>query len=188
MIRQTLLFPLLVAAIGGPFLLMSGGANKSDENQSSTEADPVSGIKLASFPEDQTTFYKPTQNLAEVFNFQVRPEWVANRFDHVMQSEIDGYKIYRASILSGHGPQDIVGAITYQFDFRGSVKAIRFNGFATEPSQIIQFASRQFAMSPDPNSPGDFATTEYASIKGKLEIDKSKKYDGQYKIFVDLHR
>ncbi len=188
MIRQTLLFPLLVAAIGGPFLLMSGGANKSDKNDSSTDADIVSGIKTASFPEDQTTFYKPTQNLAEVFNFQVRPEWVTNRFDHVTESEIDGYKIYRASILSGHGPQDIVGAITYQFDFRGNVKAIRFNGFTNEPAQIIQFASRQFGMSPDPNSPGDFATTQYASIKGKLEIDKSKKYDGQYKIFVDVQR
>lgn len=187
MFRQTFLFPLLIAAVGGPFLLMSGGGSKDGE-KSPTDVDRVGGIKVPSFPEEQTTFYKPSQNLAEVFNFQVNPAWVANRFDGVTQTEINGYKIYRASILSGHGAQDIVGAITYRFDFRGNVKGIRFNGFANEPNGIIQFATTQFSMGPNPDSPGDFVTTGFTSVKGKLDLEKSKKYEGQYKIDFDLNK
>jgi hypothetical protein len=178
MFRQTLFFPLMVAAVGGPFLMFSGDNERSTDN--GDELSEINGDAIAPSLQPEK-IYTPSGTLSDIFSFQVTPAWIKGNWDNVTESELGGYKIFRASILTGHQDQDVVGAITYRFDFREKAKSLQFGGFVTDPSAMIGLLNDQFGFRAKPEV-GEYLTGGFSGFNGKVSILASPRYKGQFQI------
>lgn len=185
MLRNTLFLPLMAAAIGGPLLFFANEGGEQDPAED--EQLDLEEIENVNLDAPQKSFYDPQANLTEIFNFSLTPAAVENKFRQVTKTEIAGFYIYRSSLISGHGDQDIAGAITYQFSRRNRLKSIRFSGFATDPGKLVQFASAQFGFAAT-NQSGEFRPTTFSGYSGELLLTQSLEYDGQVKISLEVSR
>lgn len=187
MIRNTLFLPLMAAAIGGPFLLMSGPKEGGEADEESAET-VATDIELAEFNGQKKQFYDPLENLSEVFNFRQSATGVEQRFPKATRSKMNGFEIYRSSVLSGHGDQDIVGAITYEFNFRGNLKRIRFKGFVVDPSKLLMTLQNDFSFQKTDQTGAEYRPTTFSGYSGSLRLTNSADYKGQLDIELEISR
>ena len=184
MFRQTLFFPFLVAAIVAPFLLVSDGTDSDSDTDA--EVSPAVDVESLTEPGEIQQFYAPAGNLGDIFNFGLTPDAVRSRWNQVTESELQGLTILRSSILSGHGPNDIGGAITYRFNSRNQMQGIQFIGFATNPNALIQFATSQFGLQAELGNKNQFVSGNFSRYDGTLKVQSSSQFKGQFKVELDL--
>jgi hypothetical protein len=81
----------------------------------------------------------PTQDLAEIFRFDVSSGWVMSRWPRVSAglAEIDSQG-YRVPLVTGTAQDDLAGSLTYYFDRRQQVEKIVFRGGTGDPRRLVQ--------------------------------------------------
>lgn len=186
MLRNTLFLPLMAAAIGGPMLFFAGsGDDSGDEKKEETAIEELSPDQL-----DQPTrkFYEPAGDLGQVFSFLMTPAQIETRWKDVTRTELNGYRIYRASLLTGHGKFDISGAITYRFDAEGRLKKISFTGFTADPRRLTDFLAAEFGFKPTDNAGMTMVSRPFSRYNGKLQLTRSTQWDGQVEIDLTISR
>ena len=188
MIRNTLFLPLMAAAIGGPFLFLSDSDDGSEEADSTIEEKTMELEAVRLDDQPPQSFYEPQENLDEVFSFNWTPNQLASRWPKMTQTRLNGFRVCRTSLLSGHGDTDIVGAVTYRFDSRDRLKSVRFTGFAVDPARLVQLAQGRFGFSPSDSERTRFLPSTFAGYSGSLTMSRSLKYEGQWKLDFEVSR
>lgn len=187
MIRNTLFLPLMAAAIGAPVFMLGGLGDKEPAEAENNEIQ-IDELDPVKFNSSSKTFYQADKNLSGIFNFNLTPALIEKKWNKLTKSQINGFEIYRTSILSGHGDQDIVGAVTYHFDARDHLQTIRFHGFSVDPSNLVNLASSEFGFSKVEQNEHEFRPSALAGYSGLLKISSSTKYQDQLKIEFQVGR
>jgi hypothetical protein len=90
-------------------------------------------------------------DLREVFRFDITPGWVTARWSRVSTTladlELEGFRV---PLVTGTGPQDLAGSLTYYFDKHGVVQRIAFHGFTGDDRPLVALATQYFAMRSEP--------------------------------------
>lgn len=187
MIRNTLFLPLMAAAIGGPMFFLAGLGEKEPAEAENNEI-PIDELDPVKFDPSSKTFYEADKNLSGIFNFNLTPALIEKKWKKLTKSQVNGFQIYRTSILSGHGDQDIVGAVTYHFHSGDRLQSIRFHGFSVDPSNLINLASSEFGFGRVGQNEHEFRPSALAGYSGLLKLTRSTKYQDQLKIEFEVGR
>lgn len=87
----------------------------------------------------------PSPSLTEVLDFNVTVDWVMRRWPRVStglpQVELQGYRV---PLVTGTGPADLAGSLTYYFNARQQVQRIAFRGTTGDPSALVALLSGRF--------------------------------------------
>ena len=186
MLRKSLFLPLMAAAIGGPLLFLSEGSNTDSGNESGDEL--AVGMSLASLDSSQKPIYRADQNLDEVLDFRLTPRAIENRWENVTKSALADRQIFRTSMLSGHGPTDPVGALTYEFDFKGLLRSIRFSGLVEDPRPFIGFVGGKFGFAKTDSQGNEYRPTAFSGYTGLMRLSPSPAEKNQLLIELTIER
>jgi hypothetical protein len=85
------------------------------------------------------------QNASTVFDFQITPEWIVAHWPTVStglaQLQLEGYRV---PLVTGTGPQDPAGSLTYYFNPEQKLQQITFVGTAIDPRALIGLLCERF--------------------------------------------
>lgn len=89
----------------------------------------------------------PTQDLAEIFRFDVSSSWVISRWPRVSAglAEIDSQG-YRVPLVTGTRQDDLAGSLTYYFDKEQRCARIMFHGTTGDPRRVVALVTRQHGL------------------------------------------
>jgi hypothetical protein len=95
----------------------------------------------------------PTINLEGVLRFDVSPRWVLDSWPRVSTTRIDGpLDGLRVPLVTGTGPLDVVGSLTYYFDQYQQVQRIALDGVVGDDRQMVSIVTRVFQLQPEPTA------------------------------------
>jgi len=146
--------PILAASVmGGPVAYFESGA--WTEGVTSTVKEWTSSSPTPSSPSPVTAAGLPSPTptgrsvtpvslinnpipVPEVFNFDITPEWVASRWQEVSLGMADvSLTGHRVMLVTGNGPQDLAGSLTYYFDVDQRLQRIRFEGVTGDVRPLV---------------------------------------------------
>jgi hypothetical protein len=83
--------------------------------------------------------------MAEAFNMNVTPEWIASRWPRVAnglgQINLQGYRV---PLVTGTTNFDVAGSLTYYFNPLQQVQRITFQGTTGDPRNLIGILAQRF--------------------------------------------
>lgn len=156
----------IAAAVAVPYAFMDDHLHSTVQGQyqrltssQPANADPVAAIEQAAAEATKpapTTAGKPTANsapaivpLAEAIRFDVTPEWVTSRWPRITTIAGDPTHLgLRVTLVSGTGPSDVAGSLTYYFDQKHALQRITLLGVTGDESQLVQLAVGHFGLRP----------------------------------------
>lgn len=81
---------------------------------------------------------------AEVFRFDITPDWVLQRWPRVSTRSSDqNWQGYRVPLFTGTTEQSIAGSLTYYFDAKQQLQRITFVGSTGDPRTLIDYLATQ---------------------------------------------
>ncbi len=87
----------------------------------------------------------PVRGLAEVFQFNVTPDWIMRRWPQVAtglgQLQLQGYRV---PLVTGTRESDVAGSLTYYFNAQRQLQRIAFQGNTGDPRQLVGLLSSRF--------------------------------------------
>lgn len=159
--------PLLLA-LAVPYVLLSDSTAPLRESVSSVlaangeqeaAADPVLDLL-----ETSSTFLPPANataagsaipqplDLPSALRFDITPRWVLSRWPSVTtthsEQQFDGLRV---PLITGTGPYDLAGSLTYYFDQQSQVQRISFLGYTADERLMVSVVTRQFGMQLKPS-------------------------------------
>jgi len=155
--KHAVLLAGLAAAGGVPYLTSNGGlpgftsnnAEKPGIHDLDAPAPEGAGPHAASQPGSAgMTRAARTggQDLAEVINFDVTPEWVMSRWPRVSAGLSDLHLHgYRVPLVSGTAANDLAGSLTYYFDQQQHVERITFHGSTGDPRKLVTLLTSRYS-------------------------------------------
>ncbi len=88
---------------------------------------------------------QPVGDLARVFRFDVTPGWVMSHWPRVSTGLADPrLEGYRVPLVTGTGPADLAGALTYYFDPEQKVQRITFQGTTGDVRKLARLLCERF--------------------------------------------
>lgn len=146
--------PILAASVmGGPLAYFESG--ELSKGVTSTVKEWTSSAPAASTPAPATVAGLPAVTppggtaakvnlinnpmpVPEVFNFEITPDWVSSRWQEVSLGMADvALTGYRVMLVTGDGPQDLAGSLTYYFDGAQRLQRIRFEGVTGDVRPLV---------------------------------------------------
>lgn len=95
--------------------------------------------------------FLPTTNLAEIFRFDVFPNWVKNRWPRVSTAPTEpGLHGMRVALVTGTNANDLHGSLTYHFDANQRVQRISFQGWTGDTARLVELLSKSFGFQSQP--------------------------------------
>lgn len=171
MLKKALIYGSgLVLATTGPISLYTGtdiiaNAKKSWSSPPAVEAaaNPGTASTPAALPSDPTSptlapvaaipagpvanrdATLPTPSIAEAFNFDVTIDGVMRRWPRVStglaQVQLQGYRV---PLVTGTGPTDLAGSLTYYFNSQQQVQQITFRGVTGDASELVALIASRY--------------------------------------------
>ncbi len=93
----------------------------------------------------------PTVSLENALRFNISPRWVLDSWPHVSTTRIDGpLDGLRVPLITGTGPTDVVGSLTYYFGQHRQVQRISLEGVVGDERQVVSIVTRVFQLQPEP--------------------------------------
>ena len=186
--RRMLFLPLMAAAVGVPYALMSDGLanlrqsatswfSGSSEGEhdaallaelmaNSGSGNPSPGLATpASLESPPPLEGRPVQDLGEAINFAVSPEWVTSRWSRVstVLSELE-YEGLRVPLVTGPNSDDLAGSLTYYFDKQHRVRRLAFDGSTGDPRRLIALVQSQYGLEQAPTLSAALYVTSWNGI------------------------
>ncbi len=174
LLRRFSLPLLLVLAIGVPYAIHGDGtASVRDQLRSLLSESPdqtpaIEGIddpvvnrllaqqqQLAADGQSTAAAARrtPAVSLESVLRFDVTPRWVIESWPRVSTTRIDGpLDGLRVPLVTGTGPSDVVGSLTYYFDHNQRVQRIALDGVVGDERQLVSVVTRVFELVPEPTA------------------------------------
>ena len=95
--------------------------------------------------------FTPVMNFGEIFNYNVTPAWVGQRWDRVSNvPAADGLRGKRVALVTGTNSWDLHGSLTYYFDEYQTCRRITFRGWAGDPSRLIELLQSNHGLKQQP--------------------------------------
>ncbi len=95
----------------------------------------------------------PTINLEGALRFDISPRWVLDSWPHVSTTRIDGpLDGLRVPLVTGTGPLDVVGSLTYYFDQHQQVQRISLDGIVGDDRRVVSVVTQVFQLKPEPTA------------------------------------
>ena len=146
MLKTKLLAPAVAAAAFGGYAVYnydmeSGGPNATGPvSTEQTEA----AIRLAAQPPAPPVFHE-MNDYREFLRFDVYPNWVKSRWPRVSTVPFEaGLSGMRVAVVTGVGPTDLSGSLTYYFDDTHRVQKIQFVGTTNDSSRLVNLFTQKF--------------------------------------------
>jgi hypothetical protein len=163
----TLTLPLILA-FGVPYVLFSDSVAPLRQSLTSTFTSDTDGSGgadanvnfsdgLSDFPPlaesaAQTEQVPQPLDLPSALRFEITPRWVLNRWPRVTttrsEQPFDGLRV---PLITGTGPFDLAGSLTYYFDQNSQLQRISFRGYTSDERYVVSVVTRQFGMHPKPS-------------------------------------
>lgn len=119
------------APAGHPFDWANGGSGVPATNPANSTGE--SGFGVGAPPME----FVPAMNLEEIFNFEIAPNWVKNRWKRVSTSPgSEGLHGLRVALVTGTNAWDLHGSLTYYFDQNQRCQRITFRGWTGDASRM----------------------------------------------------
>jgi len=118
--------------------------------------------------------FLPVNDLKNVLRFDIYPEWVKANWDRVTripgELEMEGLRV---PLVTGYGPADLSGSLTYYFDQRRQIQRIRFQGWTVDASALIAHLSEQYSFRRARNAQADLYVkkTWSGKVHSLLKLD-----------------
>lgn len=97
----------------------------------------------------QPLTYMPISNWAEIFRFDVHPDWVKQRWNRVSSSPVGAdYTGLRIPLVTGGNLWDLHGSLTYYFDRSKNLQRISFRGWTGDANSLSTFLNSQYELAP----------------------------------------
>jgi hypothetical protein len=95
----------------------------------------------------------PARGLEEILQFEGSPAWVIARWPRVTAglAELD-LQGYRVPLVSGTGPDDLAGSLTYYFNKDQKIERIIFHGTTGDPRKLITLVTSKYSFLHEPTS------------------------------------
>ncbi len=94
----------------------------------------------------------PIYDLREVLRFDISPEWVMARFSRVTtvlaDTELEGLRV---PLVTGIGPTDLAGSITYYFDASGKLQRVMLHAFTGDASRVVATMTQFYGLQAEPS-------------------------------------
>lgn len=102
-------------------------------------------------PDGTAANLTPTMTLEGILRFDIDPRWVMQHWPHVSTARTDGpLDGLRVPVITGTGPEDAVGSLTYYFDAQRRVQRIFVEGVIGEDRRIVSVVTGRFHLKPEP--------------------------------------
>jgi hypothetical protein len=89
----------------------------------------------------------PVHDLREVLRFDISPDWVTAKFARVTtvlaETDLEGLRV---PLVTGIGPTDLAGSITYYFDYSGKLQRVMLHGFTGDVSRIVETMTQHYGL------------------------------------------
>ena len=126
--------PSAILAPGQQTIVLPGDAN---------------GPNLSAVPME----FMPITDLGEVFRFNVRPEWVKQRWDRISTNPGEyGLSGLRTPLVTGVNASDLQGSLTYYFDSGKNPQKITFRGWTGDSQPLVRLLTEKFGFTPQPTN------------------------------------
>ena len=146
----------LAVAAGGPFLYYTAADYLKTGNG---PAAAIAAITSSAVPQTSKAAPRRTlasaenpavegsdhRELADVFRFNITPNWVMGQWPRVStgmsQIQLIGYRV---TLVTGTSPDDIAGSLTYYFTPQQRLQRIAFCGTTGDARKLVSFLTREF--------------------------------------------
>ena len=95
---------------------------------------------------------RPVSDLREVLRFDISPQWVTDRFSRVTtvlaDLQLDGLRV---PMVTGTGPDDLAGSISYYFDQSDRLQRVMLHGFTGDPNAVITAMTEHYGLQSEPS-------------------------------------
>lgn len=174
--RSGLTVAILTTAVGVPYAMWNGGSVSDwmSGSEASQQADPSHGPEPLATTYDGEPVVQPVvvpaeqpgmaedsvvpltgpkvDHLSEIFNFEITPPWITNRWSrvstHLADLQLSGMRV---ALVTGTRTDDLSGALTYYFDAKGRLQRITFQGTTGDDSRLVQLLTDELDFSKRPN-------------------------------------
>ncbi len=107
----------------------------------------------------------PVADLREVLRFDISPEWVTQRFTRVTTVLADtALEGLRVPLVTGIGPSDLAGSITYYFDNFGTLQRVMLHGFTGDVSRVVRSMTEHYGLEAEPTLDAGVYTRRWNGI------------------------
>jgi len=118
-----------------------------------TAATPAAhGLALSNAPTQGYLVGGPIQDLREVLRFDISPDWVMSRFSRVTtvlaDTDLEGLRV---PLVTGIGPADLAGSITYYFDGMGKLQRVMLHGFTGDATRMVATMTQHYGLQAEPS-------------------------------------
>jgi len=130
---------------------------------SQSQVDPATGLatvvnlaapgsSLSGTPTQGYLVGGPIQDLREVLRFDISPDWVMSRFSRVTtvlaDTDLEGLRV---PLVTGTGPADLAGSITYYFDGMGKLQRVMLHGFTGDATRMVATMTQHYGLQAEPS-------------------------------------
>jgi len=95
---------------------------------------------------------QPVSDLREVLRFDISPQWVTERFSRVTtvlaELQLDGLRV---PMVTGTGPDDLAGSISYYFDQTSKLQRVMLHGFTGNPNSVVETMTQHYGLQREPS-------------------------------------
>ncbi len=116
-----------------------------------TEGAVLSPSTLAAMTSAGSLVGGPIHDLREVLRFDITPDWVTARFSRVTTvlaaTELEGLRV---PVVTGIGPSDLAGTLTYYFDFSGKLQRVMLHAFTGDVSRVVETMTQHYGLQAEP--------------------------------------
>jgi len=136
----------------GRLVSASNRTEPSDEKWSSSAAAPASR-PVGALPDGggPSLVGQPVSDLREVLRFDISPQWVTERFSRVTtvlaELQLDGLRV---PMVTGTGPDDLAGSISYYFDQTSRLQRVMLHGFTGDPNSVVETMTQHYGLQREP--------------------------------------
>ena len=113
--------------------------------------------------------HSATYQMEQVFQFNVSPSWIMNRWPRVStgmaQLQLQGYRV---SLVTGTLPSDLAGSLTYYYNPKQVLEKITFSGTTGDASRLIQILTKQYGFARQLTNDGGVYLYQTVDEKGKV--------------------
>ena len=95
--------------------------------------------------------FQPTVNFPGLFRFDITPTWIKSQWSRISTTPGEfGLDGYRVALVTGTGPWDLHGSLTYFFDNKQTLQRISFHGWTGDASRLLKFLQEEYQFEPHP--------------------------------------
>jgi len=138
---------------------------------------------------------RPVEDLREVLRFDITPQWVTDRFSRVTtvlaDLQLDGLRV---PLVTGTGPDDLAGSISYYFDQSGHLQRVMLHGFTGDPTAIVGTMTQFYGLTNQPTIEAGVYTKSWNTMPVHLlritraPIVYSDALHHRFTVFLELNQ